>query len=69
LRKLHPHCGSVAHKVSDESPGAGTENRPCQATTHDAETLKGLARVKQPAYAVKGAIGAYEHRMRCGYSD
>ena len=69
MRKLHPQCGSVARKVSDESPGAGAERRPCQATNDDAETLSGLVRVKEPAYVVKGVIGADEHRMRCGYSD
>ena len=55
--------------MSDESSGAGSENKPCNANNYDTETLSGLVRVKQPAHAVKGVIGAYEHRLRRGYSD
>jgi hypothetical protein len=69
LWKLHPQCGGVACKMSDENPGAGSENKPYNANNYDAETLSGLVRVKQPAHAVKGVIGAYEDRMRRGYSD
>jgi len=69
LRKLHPQCGDVARKVSDESPGAGTENKPHKARDHDAATLSSLVRVKRPAHVVKGVIGADEHRTRRGYSD
>jgi len=46
LWKLHPQCGGVARKVSDESPGAGTESGPRQATNYDAATLSGFVRVK-----------------------
>ena len=46
LWKLHPQCGSVARKVSDESPGAGTESELRQATNYDAATLRGYVRVK-----------------------
>ena len=55
--------------MSGENPGAGSENKPCNANNYDTETLSGLVRVKQPAHAVKGVIGTYESRMRCGYSD
>jgi hypothetical protein len=55
--------------MSDENLGAGSENKPCNANNYDTETLSGLVRVKQPAHAVKGVIGAYENRMRRGYSD
>ena len=55
--------------MSDESPGAGSENKPYNANNYETETLRGLVRVKLPAHAVKGVIGAYENRMRRGYSD
>ena len=61
LRKLHPRGGRVASRGVGREAGHGRRKKPPPAVEDDALALMRLAvRVKKPAHAVKGIIGADE---------